>query len=399
MLFSIVSEILNLRSCKTTIPDLVSDVYDQDSYVQQQNYQKEKIRFGIIETVINSSIIIFMFTLKGFGLVHNIIENLTSNTIYQSLLFFGILALLTLIISIPFSYYDKFVIEEKYGFNRSTKKLFITDTFKSLLITILLGGLTVWITSWLFYYHYTVFWIATLSFFLIFSLLMNALYSSVILPIFNKKKPIDDQNLKQKIQELSSLLGFSINNIYIIDGSKRSSKANAFFTGFGKQKRVFLYDTLINKLNDDEVLAVMAHELGHYKKHHVWLNLLIGMSQLAFFIYLFNLISKSPVFSQVMGVNVNFPVFHLCIICLALLIEPIQLIIGIANNYISKTMEYSADRFATHLGMGNALITGLKKLSSMNYSNLTPNDIYVAIYYSHPTLYKRIQRIFKNSAP
>jgi len=393
LLLSVALEWLNLRSSRQEIPKILSDIYDPENYGKQQNYKKETTKLSIIESIIGTTLLLLFFYYKGFGIIQEQVSNLASNSILQTLLFFGAIGLLSLIISIPFSYYSNFVVEEKYGFNKSTLKIFVTDILKSIAISITLGGILVSLITWVFINYQSIFWLLTLGIILIFSLIMNALYSTIILPIFNKKKPLEDGELREKVVQFATNIGFSINNIYIIDGSKRSSKANAFFTGFGKKKSVFLYDTLQNKLTDDEIVAVIAHEIGHYKNHHIWINITTGLVQSAVFLYAFNYIANNPVFTQVMGFNSETSVFQLSALCFALLLEPIQMILGILSNKMSRSMEYQADRFASKHGMGNLLISSLKKLSSMNYSNLTPNAIYVAFHYSHPTLLDRVTAI------
>ncbi|NVO09510.1 MAG: M48 family metallopeptidase [Bacteroidales bacterium] len=393
LLFSIILEQINLAVRSIKLPDLISDVYDSDNYLKQQEYEREKVRFSQIETIFGSILIIFFFSLKGFGHLQLFVSNYSNSIIVQTLLFFGILGLVSFLISIPFSYYDNFVIEEKFGFNKSSKKLFFIDNIKTLLLSTIIGGILIGFLTWLYTKNPHLFWLMALGVVLIFSLLMNALYSSIILPLFNKKTPLKEGDLKHKVLSFAESQGFSINNIYLLDGSKRSSKANAFFTGFGKKKKIFLYDTLTNSLNNEEIVAVLAHELGHYKRHHIWVNLIIGIIQSSIFLYFFNLISQSAIFTQVMGGTTNTPVFYLNIICFVLLINPVETILGILLNLISRKMEYSADSFANKYGLGQDLGTALKKISSLNYSNLTPHSLYVIINYSHPPLYERLKAL------
>ena len=226
---------------------------------------------------------------------------------------------------------------------------------------------------------------------------MNALYSTVILPLFNKSVPIDEGELKQKVIQFATSIGFSIRNIYLIDGSKRTTKANAFFTGFGSKKRIFLYDNLIHNLSNDEIVAVVAHELGHYKKRHVWMNLTVGLIQSAIFLYLFNLVSQNIEFTKAMSVDSKIPVFYLNLLCFILLVEPIQIILNIFTNSLIRRMEFAADRFASDYNYGKELISALTKLSSLNFSNLTPHPFYVIVNYSHPTLFDRIKAILSHN--
>lgn len=390
---SIILERLNYKNRPVILPDLISDVYDYDNYHKQQNYEKEKTRLSLIESFLSLVVIITFFVWRGFGLLQEHISGITHNLILQTLLFFGVLGFVSLIISLPFNYFDKFRIEEKYGFNKTTQKLFILDTIKTLLLSVVLGGIIISIITWLYMINPSIFWISALIIMLLFSLIMNALYSTVILPLFNRKTALPEGELKIKVVEFANSLGFSINNIFVIDGSKRSTKANAFFTGFGKKKRIFLYDTLTSNLNNDEIVAVLAHELGHYKKHHIWINIVTGMVQTALFLFCFGLISQSIVFTKVMGSVGISPVFYLNALCFVLLIDPIQTILSAVMNVFSRRMEYAADEYAAIHGLGISLMSALKKISSLNYSNLTPHPFYVLINYSHPPLYDRLVAI------
>jgi len=393
--FSIFLERLNIKQKPNQLPKIISDVYDYEHYQKQQRYEVDKTKLSIIETTFSSLLIIFFFIFKGFGQLQVIVSSLVQSQILQTLLFFGLISIISLIISLPFSYYDKFVIEEKYGFNKSTKKLFWIDTLKGILLSAILGGIILTVITWLYLLNPKIFWVSAIAVILVFSLLMNSLYSTVILPLFNKKTPLPEGELKDKVINFARGIGFSINDIYLIDGSKRSSKANAFFTGFGRKKRIFLYDTLTSKLNDDEILAVLAHELGHFKKNHIWMNLGLGLVQSTLFLYLFGIISQSLILTEVMGVDGNLSIFYLNAICFVLLISPIQTILGILMNFLSRKMEYSADKFASSKGMANSLVSALKKLTSINYSNLTPHPFYVTVNYSHPPLYNRIRALMQ----
>lgn len=393
--FSVFLELLNIKSRSNSLTGLLSDVYDSENYSKQQHYEKEKLKISLIESLLSAAIIILFFSMQGFGLLQMVVAGVTSSVIAQTLLFFGILGFATLILSIPFDYYDKFVIEEKFGFNKSTKRLFWVDLLKSVLLSAILGGAILAIITWLYVINPNLFWISALGVILTFSLIMNALYSTIILPLFNKKTPLQEGELKQKVLAFAGAHGFSINHIYLIDGSKRSTKANAFFTGFGSKKRVFLYDTLVEKLSNDEVVAVLAHELGHYKKHHIWINLSIGVVQSAILLFVFNLISQNLEFTQAMGSTSSTAVFYLNALCFVLLISPIQTILSILLNWMSRKMEYQADYFAKVNGFGNELVSALKKIASLNYSNLTPHPFYVVVNYSHPSLYNRIKTLVK----
>lgn len=391
--FSLILDWLNYKNRPDSLPSIIADVYDSDNYDKQQNYEREKTLLSLIESSFSTILIICFFTFGGFGYLQILVSGVSQSQILQTLLFFGILGSISLVLSLPFSYYDKFVIEEKYGFNKSTKGLFLLDTLKNIILSVILGGTILGVITWLYLLNPNIFWITALIIMLFFSLIMNALYSTIILPLFNRKTPLPEGDLKNRVLEFAGSSGFSINNIYVIDGSKRSTKANAFFTGFGKKKRIFLYDTLTSNLTNDEIIAVLAHELGHYKKHHIWINLATGMIQMALFLFFFGLISQNIAFTKVMGGSGDIPIFYLNALCFALLIDPIQTLLGLIMNTFSRRMEYSADEYASSHGMADGLINALKKISSLNYSNLTPHPLYVIINYSHPTLYNRLVAI------
>ena len=227
----------------------------------------------------------------------------------------------------------------------------------------------------------------------IISLFMTMFYSNIIVPLFNKQTPLEDGELKIAIHNFANKAGFQLKNIFVIDGSKRSTKANAYFTGIGPKKRIVLYDTLINDLSTDEIVAVLAHEIGHYKKKHIITSLILGILQTGFLLFIFSLFVSSPTLSQALGVDE--PKFHIGLIAFGILYSPLSTITGILMNMLSRKNEYEADAFANSFGLGEHLISGLKKLTKNNLSNLTPHPAYVFFHYSHPTLLQRIKHILK----
>lgn len=339
-------------------------------------------------------LIISIFYFGWFGWLHEYLLGFELSSIRITLAFFGILLLVSQLFSLPFALWSTFVIEEKYGFNRVTPKLFLIDSFKSLIITVIIGGGLLALITFLFHLAGQWFWLMALGVFLSFSLLANALYSVVIVPLFNKQTPLEQGELHDSIVALAENVGFPISKVFIIDGSKRSSKANAYFSGIGSNRRVVLYDTLLNSLDNAEIVAVLAHEIGHFKRKHLWKNFFLGAVQMALMLLLFNLLAHSTPISVALGFSgATEPVFHLNLIAFAFLFSPIQHILGIGMNLISRRMEYQADDYATKQGFGNGLVAALKKLSRANYSNLTPHPTYVFVNYSHPTLLQRVRNI------
>ena len=294
----------------------------------------------------------------------------------------------------PFSIWSTFVIEQKFGFNKTTPRLFVADFFKSLLLTFTVGGTLLAVVTCVYYATGQWFWLIALVIILLFSLLANALYSTVVVPLFNKQKLLPEGLLLDSIKELGSKAQFPVNKVFIIDGSKRSTKANAYFSGFGKNRRVVLYDTLTEKMTNDEILAVLAHEIGHYRKHHMWVNYLQGAVHSALVLFIFGIASQSVGLSVALGYeSATEPVFHLSLVAFGILFSPIDDLIGLFTNFMSRKMEYQADAFAVKHGLGEYLISGLKKLSAQNLSNLTPHPAYVFVNYSHPTLFQRVKKI------
>ncbi len=382
---------LNRTKMSPEIPKELVDIYDEDQYVRQQAYQKTNSRFGLISGGFSFVIILAMLLSGGFGYLDSLVRQITGNFILLPLIYIGILALAGLIISIPFAWYDTFVIEEKFGFNNSTKKLFITDILKQLMLTFIIGGVI--LTAILYFYKHTGswFWIWTWIIISLFSVLMSMFYSQWIVPLFNKQRKLRSGELRQKIETFAWNAGFEFQDIYIMDGSKRSTKANAYFTGLGEKRRIVLYDTLIKDLEEDEILAVLAHEIGHFKKKHILQSLIISVISTGITLFILSLFLDSPILSHALGSDI--PSFHLGLIGFSFLFAPITEIMGLITNYISRKNEYEADSFVKRFKLQNALISGLKKTATKSLSNLNPHPWYVFWHYSHPTLLERIRNL------
>jgi len=297
------------------------------------------------------------------------------------------------IIGTPFSYYQTFVIEEKFGFNKSTKKLFLIDKIKGWLMSAALGGGILSLIIWFYEFAGVHFWLYAWALVAVFSLFMNMFYAKLIVPLFNKQTPLEAGSLRNKIAAYAEKAGFQLDNVFVIDGSKRSTKANAYFSGFGSQKRITLYDTLITDLEEDEIVAVLAHEVGHYKRKHIIYNLLLSTLITGFTLWLLSLFIASPVLSEALGVQI--PSFHIGMIAFGLLYSPISQITGLFMNSLSRKFEYQADNYAKETHNSDDLISSLKKLSKNSLSNLTPHDTYVWFHYSHPSLLQRIVNLKK----
>ena len=390
-LFTTVLEYLNDKNWKDNIPDEFKDFYDAESYIKAKNY---KISRGKLSTV--SSSLSFVFTLAmlyffGFGLLSELANSFSDSVILQSSAFFMILYLFNFVIGIPFSYYSTFEIEEKYGFNKTDIKTFILDKLKGLIITsVLILGLTS-LAVLIIDFFSTGFWLWLWLGLSLLMILLNMFYADLIVPIFNKLTPLENGELRDKIEAYSKKVGYSLKNIFVIDGSKRSSKANAFFSGLGPRKTIALYDTLIQKHSDEELVSVLAHEVGHFKKKHIFISMILTIFQLGIMCYLFELCMSFDLVANALGSSTMN--FHIGIIAFSFLYSPVGLIIGVLMNILSRKNEFEADNYAKETYDGNSLSLALKKLSVDSLSNLYPHPLYVFIHYSHPPLIQRLSKL------
>lgn len=384
---------LNAQRYHDKIPEILSGVYEQDAYQKSMDYKTTNYKFGIWSSLFSFVLTLGFLVLDGFEYVDNIARSLSNNEIVIALIFFGIIMLASDIISTPFSYYKTFVIEERFGFNKTTKKTFITDKLKGLLMMVVIGGGILALIVWFYQLTGNQFWLYTWAVIIAFTVIMNMFYAKIIVPLFNKQTPLETGSLRDKIAEYAQSVGFNLKNIFVIDGSKRSTKANAYFSGFGKEKRITLYDTLVSDLEEDEIVAVLAHEVGHYKRKHIIFNLVTSIALTGLTLYILSIFIANPLLSNAIGVNV--PSFHAGLVAFGLLYSPISEITGLIMNYFSRKFEYQADDYAKTTYKAEPLISGLKKLSKNSLSNLTPHPAYVFMHYSHPTLLERIQNLEK----
>lgn len=384
---------LNSKHFNNKIPDELEDVYDKENYKKSQAYKKINHKFSLLTNTFSLLITISFFFIDGFRIVDDFVRNYSSHPIVIALFFFGCIIFANSLLNLPFSYYKIFVIEEKFGFNKATKKTFFLDLIKSGILTIVLGGAILALIVF-FYQQFTeTFWIYAWLAIGVFSVLINLFYAQIFVPLFNKQTSLEKGPLKDEIEKYAETVNFRINNIFVIDGSKRSTKANAYFSGFGNQKRITLYDTLINDLETNEIVAVLAHEVGHYRKKHILYNLLISILITGITLYLLSLCIQSSLLSNALGISV--PSFHIGLIAFGILYSPISEFTNLCMNYMSRKFEYQADNFAKETYSAAPLISALKKLSKNSLSNLTPHSWYVSMYYSHPTLLNRIKNLKK----
>jgi STE24 endopeptidase len=387
-LFEYFLDVLNLSYRKKPIPSELSDVFDNEAYLKQQRYESEVSRFSFISSAFSFVLLLTVLFIDGFAILDNWIRGYVENEILISLFFLASAALISSIVSIPFSLYSTFVIEEKYGFNKTNLKTFVLDLLKGMLLTVIIGGGILYLVILLYQTFGDNFWWLAWLLVTAFSLFMMMFYSQLIVPLFNKQKPLEEGELRSMIESFGAKAGFKLKNVFVIDGSKRSTKANAYFTGLGPKKRIVLYDTLINDLSNLEILAVLAHEIGHYKHKHTLKGMISSVLQTGAILFVFSLLIDNPLLNQALGSE--YQSFHFGLLAFSFLMEPVSLVTGILGNVLSRKNEYQADAFAQKHNLSAALINGLKKLSRKNLSNLTPHPLYVFVHYSHPSLYQRI---------
>lgn len=384
---------LNIRNSRISLPDELAGIYNPESYARQQAYFQTNSRFGMYSATFNFLLVAGMYAAGGFGWVDAWVQTITDNEILASLLFFGVLFLATDLLNIPFDIYDTFVIEEKFGFNKSTPGLFLADKLKSGVLMILMGGGILALIIWIYELTNDYFWLLSFGVVTFFGVVMSMFYSDLIVPLFNKQTPLEEGELRDSISAFAVRAGFKLDNVYVIDGSKRSTKANAYFSGLGPKKRIVLYDTLISQMTTDEIVAVLAHEIGHYKHRHVLKGFLLSLPFNLLLFYLLGLTLKSNL--PALAAGGTEASFHLNAIVFFTLYSPVSTMFDLVGNVFSRRHEFQADAFAANYGYGAQLISSLKKLSSTSLSNLMPHPLYVFFNYSHPTLYQRIKKIIR----
>jgi len=388
------ADLLNLGRLTPELPNEFSDVYDNDKYARSQHYLKVNTRFGFITSSIDLIILLGFWFGGGFGILDNFVRTLGQNTIVSGLLFTGILVFLKFLISLPFSLYSTFVIEEKFGFNKTSPRLFFIDLVKTILLSTFLGGIFLSLVLVFFEFSGPLAWLYCWIASIVFIMAVQYIVPTWIMPLFNKFTPLQNSPLKEAILDYALSIDFSLSNIFVMDGSKRSAKSNAFFTGFGKNKRIVLFDTLINQQSIEELVSILAHEMGHFKKKHIIKKLIFTVGQTGVIFFLISLfISHEGLFKAFFVDNVSI---YAGLIFFGLLFSPIDLFLSLIIQISSRRDEYEADRFAAITTKDyHPLISALKKLSVHNLSNLTPHPFYVFLNYSHPPVLERI-RALKN---
>ena len=394
-LFNLILGLLNYNSFDRSIPKNLKGIYDEKEYINSQEYNKSNFRFGLFTSTINFLALFCIFKFGLLGVLDSLLRNYSpENEISLSLLFFAFVFFINDIISIPFQLYKIFVIEEKFGFNKMNLQTFIVDKFKSYILVLILGGILLCILLIFIMLYPSNFWIYFWIVISLFTVFINMFYTSLIVPLFNKLIPLESGELRNKISNYAKKVNFPLTNIFVINGSKRSSKANAYFSGLGRAKKIVLFDTLIKNHTDDELVSVLAHEVGHYKKNHVYLNLIISIIISGIMLFILSKFLFNSQVSYALGGSISFR--HFEIFAFSIIYTPISTFLGILMNIKSRKNEFEADNYACKTFNKESLITALKKLSKDNLTNLTPHPFYVFINYSHPPLHTRIEAM-KNS--
>lgn len=401
-LFSNILGYLNHKNWKDEIPLELKDFYDIEKYKKAKLYAISKNKIGLLSSTTSFLFVISLLVFDGYGFLDQLVNSDSLNLFLpfeinsnfaKSGMFFLILFVLNSLISIPFSYYNTFVIEEKYGFNKTSKATFFLDIVKSSILSILIGGILLLAALYMYDNINDGFWLWLWIGLSSLMIVLNMFYADLIVPIFNKLTPLNDGELRQKIEKYSKKVGYLLKNIYVIDGSKRSTKANAFFSGLGPRKTIALYDTLIEKHTENELVAVLAHEVGHFKKKHIFSGLIMSVIQIGVMTFFFELCLKLPEISMALGGSDSS--FHLGLIGFTIIFSPISMISSIWMNYISRKNEFEADAYAKETFNGEDLSLALKKLSVDSLSNIYPHPLYVFFHYSHPPLIERLRALNK----
>ena len=389
-LFGQLLALLNHRQRFKPVPAILNGVYSPERYSKYLEYKKVSYRFGLLMAWLSFGATLLMLN-GGFILVDSLAIGITDSSVIQALIFFGTIGLAADLLSTPFDVYDTFVIEQRFGFNKTTWKVYIADKLKSWLLAAVIGGGLLSLIVWMYALLGADFWWLAWLTITVFSLLMSLFYSNLIVPLFNKQTPLEEGELRTALENLAGRTGFGLKDIYIIDGSKRSTRANAYFTGLGRMKRIVLYDTLLQKHTTAQIVSVLAHEIGHYRKKHTLKTLILSVIQTGIVLYLFSLVVGSPVIYEALGSSHHS--FHLGLVVFLILYSPVSTITSIGLNYMSRRFEFQADRFAAENADAGEMVASLRMLTADNMSDLTPHPAYVFVNYSHPPLRERIESI------
>jgi STE24 endopeptidase len=390
-----VIDFLNESNKNVALTGVAAEIYNPDEYAKSLEYGTAKYKVEMLTSVIATVVMLSAIILGWFAWLDQAIRDQFSNNLLVTVVFFGVLILVSMIGTLPVSYYSTFVIEEKYGFNKTTKKLFVMDTIKQLLLSIALGLPVIALIAWIYQSLQSTFWLVGWLAVSAITLFMFVFGTRIFLPMFNKLKPLPEGELRSEVEAYCRSQGFPLSKLWEMDASKRSTKLNAFFSGMGKVKIIGLYDTLIEKLTTKETVAVLAHEVGHYKRKHVYTMFAFSNVQTLVIFSLMGWLLSNPNLSKALGSDT--PSFHLSMIAFFMLFTPVSTVLGLINNSFSRHNEYQADQYSidTYPGAREHMYSALKKLSVESLSNLNPHPVYVAVHYSHPPILDRLANLKK----
>ncbi len=395
-IIDLVITLVNFNHRTQPIPEIAKDIYDQEKYQKWLRYFMETHRFEVIVKTLSTAFLLLLLGFGFFGFLERLTTSLVNHPILQTLLFLGVFFLINMLISLPFDYYATFVIEEKYGFNKTTRKTFFMDLFKSIVMSIVLGGGLVALINVIYLEFADRIWWFVLYAWGILTVVMILLFvlnTKVFVKIFNKLTPLPEGDLREKINSLAGKVGFNVKAISVMDASKRSTKLNAFFSGLGKTREVVLYDTLVEKLDDEEILSVLAHELGHAVHKDIPRMLVMQIVMFGLYAVVIGFILQSDALAQAFGLSGAHLGFGLLLF--SILMAPLDLLISLPVNAISRKAEYAADAFAGKYAGKMATMNAFKVLAQENLSNLTPHPLYVLVHYNHPTIPQRLEALDK----
>ncbi len=393
-ILDLVADTLNLKNLKPDVPEEFRDVYSSENYRRSQEYTRTKTKFSNVAALVNLVLTVGFWQAGGFNYADTLVSGWTDNAIIRGILFTAILTFLSSLVSLPFDIYSTFVTEEKYGFNKTTPKVFVADYAKSLALSVIIGVPLIALVLYIFQSAGDYAWLIGFGAVTVFSLFLQLLYPRFIMPLFNKFVPLKNEELRTAINDYARSVNFPLSNIYEMDGSRRSAKSNAFFTGFGRFKKIALFDTLIEKHTVKELVAILAHEIGHYKKKHIMTGTIFSVLHSGVVFWLLSVfLSHKGLYD---AFYMDKPEVYSGMVFFALLYGPVEVILGLLLNIVSRSNERAADKFAAETtGDPDSMIAALKKLSEHNLSNLTPHKFYVFVNYSHPPLAERIENIRK----
>jgi STE24 endopeptidase len=390
-----VLEYLNEKSKNVPMSPVATEIFSADEYAKSLEYGTAKYKVERLTSTLSTVVMLSAIILGWFAWLDEAIRERIGNNLLVTVAFFGVLIFGVMIANLPVSYYSTFVIEEKFGFNKTTKKLFVMDSIKQMLLSIVLGLPVIYLIAWIYQSLESQFWLVGWLAVSAISLFMFIFGTRIFLPMFNKLKPLREGELRSEVEAYCQSQGFPLSKLWEMDASKRSTKLNAFFSGMGKVKIIGLYDTLIEKLTTKETVAVLAHEVGHYKRKHVYTMFAFSNVQTLVIFVLLGSLLGNPNLSKALGSDA--PSFHLSMITFFLLFTPVSTVLGLINNSFSRYNEYQADQYSidTYPGARDHMYSAFKKLSVESLSNLNPHPWYVAVHYTHPPILDRLANLKK----